>query len=410
MAAATNQLTKVQQTVLDLLANKLFSANRDIDYSDMSAVYDESEQQAVHVITFSDISQVEDDALRQKIQRRIAVTLTNNARINSEHVELNNVLKENNIPYVTFKGCASASYYPEPILRVMGDVDFLVDKKNVQSVSEILEEYGFYHPRGIHPTEKAYCRDNGGLTTSLWELHWGINGVPEGKIGDKIREYLADIYDCAVEINTADGSYMAVNTFHHGLIMLVHCAMHMVGSGIGLRHLCDWAVYVSRFSDEEFCEMFEEKLKSVGLWNLAKLLTQLSVHYLSCPAKAFAGEADEKLLSEIMADMFVGGNFGRKDPIRSESGSLITNQGRGVVDNTNILLQAFYTANEIVRNRWKLAKKLVILYPIGWVYWGVRYLILSAIGKRKKLHIKKMVSDAGERKKIYKQLNLFESE
>ena len=28
--------------------------------------------------------------------------------------------------------------------------------------------------------------------------------------------------------------------FHHGLILLLHTVHHMLGEGIGLRHLCDW--------------------------------------------------------------------------------------------------------------------------------------------------------------------------
>lgn len=46
--------------------------------------------------------------------------------------------------------------------------------------------------------------------------------------------------------------------------MLLHVAGHLINTGIGLRHLCDWAVFVAKFSDEGFCEMFEDKLKAVG--------------------------------------------------------------------------------------------------------------------------------------------------
>ena len=45
----------------------------------------------------------------------------------------------NNMPYVAMKGLASAMYYPDPSLRSMGDVDFLVTKENVSHAGKLLE-------------------------------------------------------------------------------------------------------------------------------------------------------------------------------------------------------------------------------------------------------------------------------
>ena len=56
--------------------------------------------------------------------------------------------------------------------------------------------------------------------------------------------------------------------FHHGLNLLLHTNQHLLGEGLGLRHLCDWAVFAAGFSDEEFRELFEEKLKAVDCGGL----------------------------------------------------------------------------------------------------------------------------------------------
>lgn len=168
----------------------------------------------------------------------------------------------------------------------MGDVDFLVYQEDVERTCRLLEEKGFVAQSSDHECEIAFYRDE-----SVWELYWQVNGVPGGKTGELIRSYLDDIIEKTVFTDNENGRYMRASEFHHGVVMLLHVARHMVIGGIGLRHLCDWAVYAAKSEEEEFPALFEEKLKAVGLWRFAQLLTQLSVVYLGCPPTKLDGGA-----------------------------------------------------------------------------------------------------------------------
>ena len=55
---------------------------------------------------------------------------------------------------------------------------------------------------------------------------------------------------------------------------------HMTSESIGLRHLCDWAVFVNSISNNEFVGLFSENLKSFGLWKFAQIMTATSEKYL----------------------------------------------------------------------------------------------------------------------------------
>ena len=55
-----------------------------------------------------------------------------------EHVRICNIMKNAGIPCTILKGFASALYYPYPLMRSMGDVDFLVDTDNFEEASKIL--------------------------------------------------------------------------------------------------------------------------------------------------------------------------------------------------------------------------------------------------------------------------------
>ena len=90
----------------------------------------ESKSQTAYLLAFS----VLDNQLKEKLNSeqytncyeeffRYAIAGTQNF---SEHGELHELMTANDIHYVAMKGLASAMYYPEPSLRSMGDVDFLV--------------------------------------------------------------------------------------------------------------------------------------------------------------------------------------------------------------------------------------------------------------------------------------------
>lgn len=336
--------------------------------------------------------------------------LAKNMRVDCEHFELHRLLAARGIPYVILKGSVSASYYPEPLLRTMGDVDFLVKPKDLSKVEMILKENGF---RPVEHNENechiAFHRNLYGVET-IWEMHWRPHGVPKGKMGSLIEKHLSDIIMEAEKHTVPEGEYMMPTAFHHGLIMLLHVAGHLINTGIGLRHLCDWAVFVARFSDEEFCDIFESKLKEVGLWRFAQLLTQLSIEYLHCPSREWCGTGDREYLENMMSDILDGGNFGIKDKNRINQAKLMTNTSKAKVDDTSLSKQFFVTMNEKARRGMPIIHRVPILLPIGWFYVGGRHLVRIAKGSRPTIDVSDMISGATRRKEIYMQFRLFETE
>ena len=329
--------------------------------------------------------------------------MMSNLHVDSDHAELHRILTSANIPYVILKGNASASFYPDPMLRAMGDVDFLIEKKNIGKVDLLLRKNGFETQPSNHECERAYHKG-----MSIWELHWEVNGVPGGEVGKRIHEYLSDMIEKAEPASLMNGEYLSPTPFHHGLVMLLHVARHMVTGGIGLRHLCDWAVFVERLGDS-FPEMFEDKLKDVGLWRFAQLLTQLSVVYLKCPEQSWMGEIEDQLLDDLKDDIFAAGNFGHKDSNRADEAKFITSRRKGGVNDDSAMKQSILSANEIVRKHWNFADKVPFVYPAGWVFFGGRYAIRSFTGKRKKISVNELAKSAKTRKEIYQQMKLYES-
>ncbi len=355
-----------------------------------------------------------------------------NIRVEAEHAELHLLLTGNSVPYVVLKGCASAMYYPEPFLRQLGDVDFLVAPEDVCRADGLLKANGFTYKESSNTDERIYVRGK-----SVWELHTAANGTPGGEVGDRVRALMSDAIEKAVfykapssacgegglpaepgegrgggsprsfsSCNDTCGSFLVPSEFHHGLVLLLHTARHMTTGGVGLRQICDWAVFAAHMGDR-FPEVFEEKLRSVGLWKLACVLTQLSSEYLGAPKQAWAGEPDLGLLAALMDDIFAGGNFGDKDKARRDQAKFITDRKSGGAASRTAAGQAVRSANEIVRRHWPAAGKLPFLYPFGWAFFGGRYALRAALGKRERIDVRSLSRGAKERREVYGKLELF---
>ena len=89
---------------------------------------------------------------------------------------------------------------------------------------------------------------------------------------------------------------------------------------------------------------------------------------------------------------------------------IISSRGKNGVGNTSMLGQFIKSINNIVYLKWKISKKLKFLLPFGWLFYGTRYLIRMAFGKRDKININQTVEKASERRNIYKEFDLFETQ
>ena len=409
-------MNNVQSLLLQVISAALFNKKApDIAAGQLMPLVDESKAQAVYPLAFSTL----DSQLQEKLTAeqyadcseeffRYAIAGTQNF---AEHSELHELMTANKMPYVAIKGLASARYYPEPNLRSMGDVDFLVAKENVSQAGKLLESIGFAvdhgeEDDGIHI---AYTRP----PMSIWELHHSVNGIPNNEIGELIREEMDKAIPTA-EVTEVDGSICRLpDKLHHGLIILLHTASHLTSEGVGLRHLCDWVVFASTLSDAEFREIFEKKLKCFGLWRFAQALTLLGIRYLGASKRVWALEAieghklDDSTLEGLMNDILSGGNFGTKDMNRYREIKYISDRSDGTVGKSGILRQGFKTMNDKVRRDYKTLGKHKALLPVGYLAEGGKYIGMLLTGKRKSSNTKQMFKEAAERKRIYSALNLF---
>lgn len=402
-----------QKFVLKLLSS-FFNEEEKVnggDFKNLSAlswrlIFDETRAHGVSLMLYDRISSIKKaipDDVFLSIKNVVALGVKNNLKVSLGQSKILSLLKENGFDCLIIKGSSSASYYNKPELRLLGDVDILIKEKDVRPICRLLSDYGYEKGRSDHPNHVCFFKDD-----VTFELHFEIAGIPYGKTGEFIRNFLQEnaFVDATVK-NDGIADFNAPSDFIHGIILILHTCHHLLGEGVGLRHLLDFASYLKKTADQPFWqERLLPFLKEVGLLTFTNSIIKTVTKYFSIEKPSwFMGEKDG-IEDQIILDVLSAGNFGAKDELRACSGMLISEHGKDGTGHGAVYNLSHSLHKAVLRI--PAVKKCVILYPFVYFYKAIKFLFLSLIGRRPSLI--KMVPEAKNRKQIYEKLKVFQTE
>ena len=398
------KFSHTQTTLLGILSQALTGKQFHIPVdTDWAELYRLSKAQAVAPMAFSCVAeQCADKEVFAKWKSFAMRSLQNNMNIHVQHAELHNLLTKQQIPYCIIKGCASAKDYPDPLMRAMGDVDFIILEQDWERALKALTEEGFLVSGEDHAFHISLSKKNVHM-----EMHHDPFGIKVAK-ADALAEIIPDLVYNSVEVKSELGSFRMPDDFGHGIVILLHAYRHLVDAGIGIRHLCDWAALISRYSNEEFISVFQNRFCELGIWRLAQVFGATAHRYLNIPYQPWMGEKDAEVCEMLMQDILNSGNFGRNDADRWTQNKAIYNVKNQISEN-NGMKQLIHTLNQNALEVYPRAMKCVLLRPFGWIVLGIRYLFRVCTGRRKKVS-SDFVKTVNMRKNLYQQLRAFQTE
>ena len=394
-----------QRVLIELLAGEISGKSEiceaELKSTDWAEVLKEAKAQAVPLMTAEAAVKYREYISNYSKWENIAVAAhALNVRTAFEEKQLNNIMGDR--PFVILKGMAAASYYPKPYERSFGDIDFLIDPSQQHEIETLLTQNGYKNWDKDHICHVVFRKGDAHL-----EMHFEIAGIPYGKAGETVREFMSEALQHSVTAKFDSWSFPAPTDIYHGLIILLHMQHHMLGEGLGLRHICDWACYLQKTEEKPFWPELLNLFQKIGVLTYAKVISKICAMYFHINCPKWAESADEKLCRDVMNDVLAGGNFGRKDELRAKSGMMISEHGksgtsRGKVSNL------FWTLHHSTPAMYPIVKKCPLLYPIFDSYRALLYLVRTAKGERNSLS--KLVPAANQRKSVYDRLHLFEIE
>ena len=364
----------------DCARGKCGSEDCSLEECDWNAVYAEMKE---HAIAFLAQKWLEngakklsmDEALRNEWLRGCMRQQVRWIQIMSAQERLLRVLAENQIECVIIKGAAAAIYYPQPSLRAMGDIDFLVKRVDYERAARVLEENGYEQEHGHNFSHHHYGYRKDGVS---FELHRRLGIVQESD------EATLGLFEDGIErrqmVQIGSFRYPILPAELNGLVLMFHINQHL-RSGLGLRQIIDWMVYLDRNNNlQELLPLF----RKTGMEKLALTVTAMCQEYLGLGGMSMeAGEATarediaeeareiparEALVidpgvyptQELMDYIYEKGNFGTKS---GEEGKIAS-----VFLIATSPLQLFRRLQAGGLSRWKAAGKYRFLRPFAWIY------------------------------------------
>ncbi len=398
-------LTIVQSSLLSALAaflqNKKYDAIDDIDWKEL---FKESVSQTVDLSCLQGLCDEQMPEDIKKSWRSYAMrSLQSIIRIHEQHSYVHQLMVEADIQYVILKGSSSAYYYPDSIMRAMGDVDFLVSEQYAPLIVKILKKEGWETSGKWEGHHIAFHKGSAEL-----ELHREPAGIPKGEIGERLAAYFKDVFDFAQEVEIAGSTFRKPSDFHHGLILLMHTYHHLSTGGLGLRQFCDWAAFLLYFKGESFATEFKEKLSSVGLWKFAQIISYICYLYLQIPYCEWMGEQDKDLCELVIKAVFQGGNFGQKEGSVAVGTVLLGEKESLAKKQKPVNIIAL--ANTAGRLKYPKLAKVPIIKHLLFIPMGFRFIWQKITGVRKGRGVADAMQTVEAKDQVYKQFELFEVE
>ncbi len=390
-----------ERTILDLLSRALFGKEIILEQPvDWAKLYKEAKAQTVLPLVYNALTKGELELMPPELKSKWKHAFLQNVLVNEqvlyEQEQILALLNKNTVPCVVLKGKGSSLNYPNPSLRALGDIDLFVEPTDFEKVSLLLTESGC-EEKGDGYLHKSLYKNN-----AIVELHKepiSLKFNENDEIARAVRAFFADVIEKRILIDaTPIPSYI-----HQAVILLMHKLEHFLSAELGLRQLCDWAVFVKSRLDEELWQRLSPLLDEFGIKTFTIVITKVCIDYLGLPSSCaeWALDCDDALVKDVIELIVESGNFGGK--VDNSYGQ------RLFVDahSKNRISSFFKVLFSACREHWSPCAKHPILLPIAPFVVYFKYLKMRKQGKRKKLKLSTVYQRAGTRQKLYQELQPF---
>lgn len=213
---------------------------------------------------------------------------------------LNRWFEEAGIYPILMKGLGVAAWYPQPLLRMAGDIDIYIMRQDYHAAVDMIQKAGLILKQTAEHDEFVFQ----GVQIELHTYSSHYSSVFEN--GQRI-ELVSD----------GISTYRIPSVEANALLLIMHPARHLFSSGSAIRHLCDWAVFLQQNHLRISFSPLENKLKNEGFDRFAITLTSLAVAYLGLSQAVdyqyWLNKSKKKQEEVLLNDLMEKGDCGMSD-------------------------------------------------------------------------------------------------
>lgn len=313
-------------------------------------------------------------ARRQTMREAAAQTVHTEA-----FLRLYQALRAEGLAPVVVKGIVCRALYPQPELRPSSDEDLYLTAAEMPRFHAVLLRAGFVltEPerdyRSAH--EARYVQPDTGL---IVEGHWALFPT-EYAVYAALNVQLPDLMQRAQDWESGGVTLRVPDACDHLIFLLLHAFKHFISSGVGVRQLCDIALWMRRFGAQIDWQRVRAALRATHSEGFAAAVIDAGVHWFGLERAAAHIPPDWETLESaaLLADALSGGVYGSADSTRRHSCTITIHAAdrahRGGTGRAS-LCAALFPGREVMAGWYPYVARCPALLPAAWAQRIWRYL------------------------------------
>lgn len=301
-----------------------FSLYEDVDWKEVFVLAQEQGVNAIALDGLEELMQKNPEAMQTVEAKQILLESIGNLQMTefynlnqlSALLKLSDILSNKDIPFMIMKGFACAKNFPKPKHRPCGDIDIYPGERFDES-NQALRDAGI-------EVDPYYYRHSAAMINNIMIENHKVLGDLRGP-KRQTRE-LEELLQTEAQKSIQNGKRAKVNDIDipgavfpsanfNALFLPWHVSAHFAFEKVTLRHLLDWALFLTNDGKDIDVDFFRNAKKrfTYGYSKLADILTNLSLRYLKMPTGDIPSEIiedaigfDDLLSDRVLDYMFVG--------------------------------------------------------------------------------------------------------
>ena len=241
-----------------------------------------------------------------------------NKKLDQQVATVTKSLEQKGFDYCLLKGQGNALMYPNPSVRIPGDIDLWVRPKDHKSIEEDIKTViCFVRKHGKN--SRALYHHIDGLSYEGTEVemhyrpHFMQNLTHNARLQHYFQEHADEQFTHYVEIGSQK---VAIPTDEFNIVFqFSHIYQHLFHEGIGLRQIVDYYYLLKQYvaSSKDSRTDWKSLLKHLGLFHIASALMWILTEKLGMDKDWAIVEPDGRRGNFVVKEILLGGNFGKYD-------------------------------------------------------------------------------------------------
>ena len=345
-----------------------------------------------------------ESAIRQDYQNRALQIATRQIAQTNEFLTLLLHAQEAGLDPTVLKGAVVRNLYPLPMLRPSVDEDLLIRQDEAEAYHRFFLSEGLYADEPdaniTASQELSYHKEN---SPTYIELHMSLFPPDSRAYGD-CNTLFTGVLDRTVTVQIEDVTVRTLAPTDHLLYLICHAYKHFLHSGVGIRQVCDIAMFTRAYGDEVDWGRILAACKSIRIEVFAAAIFRITERHLGFAIpEAFAGMVVEE--ADLLEDMLSGGLYGTADEDRLHSSTMTLDAvaaDKAGRKSGNLLHSVFLPLGSL-QGRYPYLRRWPVLLPVAWTQ-----RIMSYAAKRKKVDHSRTVRIGRDRIRLLRQYHIID--